>query len=63
MGVRMSSSCLMMSRKPAAGLLGSSDGSVAERGVLSDGNRRFCMDGVLFGVCVVGVVSDGWSGI
>lgn len=63
MGVRMSSSCLMMSRKPDAGLLGSSDGSVAERGVLSDGPLRVCPVGVLWGACVVGVLSDGRLGI
>lgn len=49
MGVLMSSSCLMMSRKPEAGLLGSSDGKVAERGVLSDGNLGVGTVGVLFG--------------
>lgn len=36
-GVFRSSSCLIMSRKPRAGLLGSSDGSIAERGVLRTG--------------------------
>lgn len=36
-GVLMSSSCLIMSRKPWAGLLGSSDGSIADRGVLRPG--------------------------
>lgn len=35
MGVLRSSSCLMMSRKPGTGLLGSSEGKVADRGVVS----------------------------
>lgn len=33
-GVLTSSSCLIKSSKPSAGLLGNSDGSIAERGVL-----------------------------
>lgn len=37
-GVFISSSCLIMSRKPSAGLLGSSDGSIAERGFLRTPN-------------------------
>lgn len=37
-GVFISSSCLIMSRKPSAGLLGNSDGSIAERGVLTTPN-------------------------
>ena len=63
MGVLMSSSCLITSRRPDAGLLGSSDGRVAERGVLSDGNFGVGMVGVLFGACEVGVLSVGRLGI
>ena len=41
MGVLVSSSCLTTSRSPGAGLLGSSEGRVADRGVLSGGRSGF----------------------
>lgn len=76
MGVRMSSSCLMMSRKPDAGLLGSSEGRVAERGVLRDGILRVgklkdvwrlgvgrLEDVLRLGVGMVGKDGDGRLGI
>lgn len=39
MGVLRSSSCLIRSRKPGAGLRGSSEGKVADRGVLNSLSR------------------------
>lgn len=46
MGVFRSSSCLITSRKPGAGLRGCSDGRVADRGVLSSLRRadRGCLN-------------------
>ena len=46
MGVFRSSSCLITSSKPGAGLRGSSDGRVADRGVLSSLSRadRGCLN-------------------
>lgn len=76
MGVLRSSSCLMISRKPGAGLRGSSEGSVADRGVVSpDGradrgvrnsegraDRGVLMVGSL-GVWMVGVLRAGKVGL
>lgn len=45
-GVFVSSSCLMTSRSPGAGLLGSSDGNVADLGVLSGGSSGLGERGV-----------------
>lgn len=75
MGVVKSSSCLITSRKPGAGLLGSSDGSVADRGVFNPGgnadrgvlsrdgtaDRGVLMVGRL-GVLMVGVLRGGKVG-
>lgn len=64
MGVLRSSSCLMMSRKPGAGLLGNSEGRAADRGVLMDGRLGVWMVGVLrLGVWIAGVISDGRPGV
>ena len=49
-GVLASSSCLMTSRSPGAGLRGSSEGRVADLGVLSGGRSGFGERGV----CMVG---------
>jgi hypothetical protein len=46
MGVFASSSCLMTSSSPGAGLLGSSEGNVADLGVLSGGSSGFGERGV-----------------
>ena len=45
-GVLVSSSCLITSSKPGAGLLGSSEGRVADLGVLSAGSSGFGERGV-----------------
>lgn len=47
MGVLMSSSCLIMSRKPGAGLLGNSEGRAADRGGLMDERPEVLIVGVL----------------
>ena len=58
MGVFTSSSCLITSRCPTAGLFGSSDGRVAETGVLSEG--RLCLgDRGDLGTLMVGVGRAG----
>lgn len=76
MGVLRSSSCLIISRKPGAGLRGSSEGSVADRGVLSPegsadrgvrnsegrADRGVLMDGRL-GVWIDGVLRAGKAGL
>ena len=46
-GVRASSSCLITSRRPGAGLFGSSDGSGADLGVFSAGSSGFGERGLL----------------
>ena len=45
-GVRASSSCLITSRRPGAGLFGSSDGSGADLGVFRAGSSGFGERGV-----------------
>ncbi len=47
MGVLISSSCLMTSRRPALGLFGISDGKVADRGVLRGGGAALGDHGAL----------------
>ena len=61
MGVFRASSCLMTSRKPGAGLRGSSDGKVADRGVFNPAGRA---DRGVFrlgrlGIRIVGVLRAG----
>ena len=55
MGVLMSSSCLITSRSPVFGLLGISDGKVADRGVFRGGGAALGDRGAL----MVGVGKPG----
>ena len=59
-GVLVSSSCLITSSMPGAGLLGSSEGMVADLGVLSGGSSGFGERGVsMVGRSGFGDVGDG----
>ena len=59
MGVFRSSSCLITSRWPGIGLLGNSEGSVAEQGVLREGKDGLGDLGDV--VLMVGVGGRGFS--
>jgi len=63
MGVFASSSCLITSSSPSAGLLGSSEGNVADLGVLSGGSSGFGERGVsMVGSSVLGDGGFGATG-